>query len=50
MNEKPGLEPGFFLLDELAAWRASACLTCRFEIGLAKARKRAISYRHDCAI
>ena len=30
MNEKPGLEPGFFLLDELlAARRATRCSRCR---------------------
>ena len=55
MNEKPGLEPGFFcstswLLGGLALLPVpSACLTCRFEISLARARKRTISYRSVAA-
>jgi hypothetical protein len=46
MNEKPGLEPGFFC--STSCWRLDGlrvvprtCLSCHFGVGLARAWKRA---------
>ena len=59
MNEKPGLEPGFFARRAargmtgyaLLPAEQSTCLACGFEVGLARAWKRAISWKlaHYCA-
>lgn len=51
MNEKPGLEPGFFARRAAGGLTGYAllpvprtCLSCHFGVGLARAWKRAISW------